>query len=52
MEKIKMNAYEIIAIRAFLDCAAKCLKCGDYDEAMKEIENAIEFIEDYHSEYY
>ena len=52
MEKIKMNPLEFCKIKAFLECAYKCMECGCSEEAMDEIQNAIDYIEDYHSEFY
>ena len=49
---IKMNCYELVTIRAFLECAVRCLSEGNLEEALKEVENAIEFIDDYHNMYY
>ena len=52
MKGIKMRCYELSAIRAFLDCAVRCLEDGSTEEAMQEIENAINFISEYHNMYY
>ena len=49
---ITLNYYELVTIRAFLDCASRCIVQGNLEEALKEVENAIEFIDDYHNMYY